>query len=166
MAVAVWTPWIAGHFGDIRQTHNAVLWVIAVFGSWMVMLVPLIIFMYAKVDKAYEDARLAREKAQLHFRSILVEKSKRLLPRHLSHRLKGLPEVLEGGHLVSLTLKDGKHFPHVFIQNGEEILGIYGASEMTFRGDEVIAVEPEDPKELARSTASNWLRLDGAGPPR
>src|SRR5437899_1735211 len=52
-ASAFWTPFIAKHFGSILETRNAVIWIGAVFGTWMVFLVPLIILMYQKVDKAY-----------------------------------------------------------------------------------------------------------------
>ena len=33
VAAAVWTPFIAKHFGSIQQTRNAVIWVAAVFGT-------------------------------------------------------------------------------------------------------------------------------------
>ena len=63
-AAAFWTPWIAKHLGSIRETKNSIIWVTAVFGTWMVFLVPLIIVMYSRVDKVYEDARLRRENAR------------------------------------------------------------------------------------------------------
>src|SRR5205823_2536522 len=75
LAAAFWTPVIASKFGSIRETRTSVIWIVAVFGTWMAALVPLIIVMYSKVDKAYEDARLRREKAALRFKSISVEKS-------------------------------------------------------------------------------------------
>ena len=58
-----WTGFIARHIGGMDTGNAPILWVTAVFGSWMVLLVPLIIVMYAKVDKAYEDARIRRESA-------------------------------------------------------------------------------------------------------
>lgn len=165
VAVAVWTPVIASRYGSIHETRNAVIWVAAVFGSWMVLLVPLIIFMYQKVDKAYEDARLARERAAGRFRSILVDPSKRMLPAGLQPKFRQWPPVMEGGHLVTVILKDGRRFPHVFVQKEREILGIYGANEMPFEADQVADIEWEDPGEMASSVAFNWLRLDGVSPP-
>ncbi|MBI3306591.1 MAG: hypothetical protein HYZ84_02120 [Candidatus Omnitrophica bacterium] len=53
LAAWLWTPIIASQFGSIHQNRNAVLWVTAVFGTWMVILVPLIVVMYMKVDKVY-----------------------------------------------------------------------------------------------------------------
>ena len=88
VASAIWTPVIASRFGSVRETKPAVLWITAVFGTWMVILLPLIILMYQKVDKAYEDARIRREKAALRFRSIRVDKSKRLIPQKLRATLE------------------------------------------------------------------------------
>ena len=45
------------------QKGMPLLWVASVFGTWMILLVPLIIIMYNKVDRAYEDTRIQREKA-------------------------------------------------------------------------------------------------------
>src|SRR3990167_5619830 len=56
-----WTGFIAKHVGPMDQNGVPILWVAAVFGSWMVLLVPLIIVMYNKVDRSYEDARMHRE---------------------------------------------------------------------------------------------------------
>ncbi|HXV28571.1 MAG TPA: hypothetical protein VD913_06355 [bacterium] len=163
-AAAVWTPLISRHFGSIHENKNAILWVGAVFGSWMVILVPLIIVMYQKVDKAYDDARIRREKAAARFRSIFVEKSKRLIPPEISKKLASIPETVKGGHLVNATLKDGRHIPSVFISGGSEILGIYDASEMTFEGSDVAAAEIADMSHPPRFSVPQWLRLDGVAP--
>src|SRR5689334_14637964 len=61
-AYALWTPIIASRVGPMSQPGVPMLWVAAVFGTWMVFLVPLIILMYNKVDRAYEDARINRER--------------------------------------------------------------------------------------------------------
>ncbi len=165
-AAAIWTPLISRHFGSIHETRPAVLWVATVFGTWMIILVPLIIVMYQKVDKAYEDARLRREKAQNRFRSIFVEKSKRILPAKLSKKLESLEETLDGGHLVTATLKDGRKIDHVFIVNAGEILGVYDASELTFEGNDVVSLEAANLNPAPRFLISNWLRLDGVPAPQ
>ena len=59
-----WTRHIALHVGPMSQPGVSILWISAVFGTWMLLLVPLIIVMYNKVDKAYEDARIVRETTQ------------------------------------------------------------------------------------------------------
>lgn len=66
-----WTPFIAKHAGDMSRPGVPLLWVTAVFGSWMVLLVPLIIVMYNKVDRAYEDARSAKRTPQTSKKWIL-----------------------------------------------------------------------------------------------
>jgi ABC-type Na+ efflux pump permease subunit len=165
-----WTPIIAKHVGSMQEPAAPILWVVAVFGSWMVLLVPLIIVMYAKVDKAYEDARIARETAEsqkakesFKIKSILVEPSKRQLPAQISQKLSNFPETIRKGHLVTVILKNGQKFDNVFVLNKREILGLYGASHMSFLAQEVVDVMPVDPDKLPNFKTENWLRLDGVG---
>ena len=164
VAAFFWTPVIAKHVGSVRETKASILWVAAVFGSWLIALIPLIIFMYRKVDKAYEDARLRREKMAGRFQSTLIEKSKRTLSGGLSSKLKTWPETIPGGHLVNAVLKDGRRIPSVFVVEGKEILGIYNAKELNFEGKDISDLEPAD---LSKTSflAVNWLRLDGVLPP-
>lgn len=165
VAAAFWTPFIAKKFGSIHETRNSILWIVAVFGTWLATLVPLIIVMYSKVDKAYEDARLQREKAALRFKSIPVEKSKRLLPASLAAKLEHSPEVIQGGHLVTLILKDGRKIPNVFIAGKTEILGIYDAEELNFEVRDIQEIELSDLNTLPSFLTPNWLRLDGVTAP-
>lgn len=165
VAAAIWTPFIAAHFGSIRETRIAVLWVAAVFGTWLVILVPLIVVMYQKVDKAYEDARIRREKAALKFRSIFVPAEKRKLPQNAVGNLKGVPETIEGGYLTELVLKNGRHIPHVFVTSAHEILGIYNAHEMDFEGKDVQEICLTDMTAPPAFHATQWLRLDGVTSP-
>ena len=164
-AAAFWTPIIAKKFGSIHETRTSVIWIVAVFGSWMAALVPLIIVMYSKVDKTYEDARMRREKAALRFKSIQVDRSKRLLPPDLSAKLKESPEVISGGHLVTALLKDGRKIENVFISDKNEILGIYDAEELTFEGKDIRDIEPADLNKLPSFMTPQWLRLDGVSAP-
>lgn len=164
-AAAFWTPVIAKRFGTIHETRTAVIWISAVFGSWMIILLPLIIVMYQKVDKAYEDARIRRETAAQRFRSILVEKSKRVLSPELREKLKSWPETIEGGHLLTVILKNGRRIPHVFVTACEEVLGIYDYSELPFEGPDIADIEPTDMSRLPAFFTANWLRLDGATVP-
>ena len=165
VASAFWTPVIAKKFGSIHETRNAVLWIVAVFGTWMAALVPLIIVMYSKVDKTYEDARLRREKTAMRFKSISVEKSKRLLSPDLSKKLENVPETISGGHLVTVTLQDGRKIPHVFISEKTEILGVYDAEGLRFEAADIRDMEPADLNNLPSFLAPNWLRLDGVSAP-
>lgn len=163
VAAALWTPFIARVFGGVRDTKGAIIWVAAVFGTWLVFLVPLIIVMYRKVDRAYEDARMAREKSAMQFRSIFVDPSKRMLPEGLRHQLEGVPEIIAGGHLVDIILKDNRRFENVFIQDKKEIMGIYDQKTLPFDGSDISAIEISATKTLPNFLQSRWLRLDGVG---
>ncbi len=165
-----WTGIIARHVGPMDKPGVPIVWVSAVFGTWMVLLVPLIVIMYSKVDKAYEDARITREskaqkKAQAEFgaQSVFVEKEKRLLPAEISKQLKKWPETIRGGHLVSLVLKNGKRIDNVFIYDKKEVLGVYGYETMPFAVADIQVMELADGDAMPNFEAKRWLRLDGAG---
>jgi hypothetical protein len=166
-AAALWTPIIAKYVGPVRESRAAVAWIGAVFGTWIVFLVPLIITMYSKVDKVYEDARLRREQAARRFRSISIERSRRVLPSPVAQKISAWPETIPGGHLVHLTLADGSRIPHVFVaqgSEGKEILGIYGAKGFSFQAAEVRDAENTENETLPAFLAADWLRLDGVQP--
>lgn len=166
VAVAIWSPVIADHVGSVRENKAAtIFWVTAVFGTWIIILVPLIVVMYQKVDKVYEDARMKREKNEQRFRAITVQRDKRLLPKPVAQKLAGVPETIPGGHLVSLRLKDGRTVPHVFVANAEEILGIYNASAMTFEAQDVTALDVDTLNQPPHFFTNQWLRLDGVEAP-
>ena len=165
-----WTGVIAKHAGNMDKPGVPVLWVTAVFGSWMVLLVPLIIVMYNKVDKAYEDARIARETAQfqnaresLNVRSLRIEAPERLLKKELTAKLKKYPDTIRRGHLVTATLNNGRKIPNVFILDKKDVLGVYGVSEMTFNIRDIVDVEPVQMDQIPSFKAEEWLRLDGVG---
>ena len=165
-----WTDFIAKRFGSVHKPGIAILWVAAVFGSWMILLVPLIIVMYAKVDKAYEDARLAREKRvqekkvpEFGAKSILIEREKRLLDQALVQKLKRTPPSIPHGHLITVILKDGRKIKNVFVKDRRELLGIYEADSLPFEGRDILDFEPADLDALPAFKAEGWLRLDGVG---
>ena len=165
-----WTGFIARHVGGMEKPGVPILWVTAVFGSWMVLLVPLIIVMYSKVDKAYEDARIVREsaafkKAQDSFRikSISLEDSKRRLSDGLQKKLKKIPRAIKHGHLVTVRLRDGKKFENVFVRDNRDVLGIYGLDRLPFEIGDIVDLEPADLDALPNFKEEGWLRLDGAG---
>jgi len=169
LAVWFWTPFIAKHFGSIKESPNSIIWVVAVFGTWLTALVPLMIYMYQKVDMAYEKARqLRREKASLpqmddsvKIRAILVEEEKRRVPKTLSDKLKKIPQTIQGGHLVTAILKNGKRVENVFIARRKEILGLYDAQELEFNPQDITDVELTNLDHPPDFTKKTWLRLDG-----
>lgn len=163
-----WTGFIARHAGGMDKPGVPALWVTAVFGSWMVLLVPLIIMMYKKVDKAYEDARIARENAQsqkaekeFKVRSLYVERRLRILKKELTAKLKKFPETIHRGHLVTVTLNSGEKVKNVFILGKKEVLGIYGVKKLSFDIQAIVDIEPVADGEIPNFKAEEWLRLDG-----
>jgi hypothetical protein len=165
-----WTGFIANHVGPMSQRGVPILWVTAVFGSWMVLLVPLIIVMYNKVDKAYEDARIAREKRQFerarnefNIKSVFIEENERLLAPNLQAKLKKIPETIKRGHLVTALLRDGRKISNVFVKNRREVLGVYGLDPLSFEIKDIVDLEPAVWEEVPAFTYENWLRLDGVG---
>lgn len=167
-----WTPIIAKKVGTMQTAGAPVIWVIAVFGTWMILLVPLIIFMYSKVDKAYEDARIEREKSQFNqqkkifgIRCIDIPLNDRKISAELARQLKQIPETMVRGHLVNLVLKTGKKVQNVFILDRKEILGIYEKNSFDFKLEEIQGFEAVSPESIKDFKEEKWLRLDGVGDP-
>lgn len=164
-----WTGFIAQRVGAMDKPGVPLLWVGAVFGTWMVLLVPLIVVMYNKVDKAYEDARMVKESTALHkaktdfgVKFASVEESARLLPKYLRDKLKKVPATISKGHLVTAILKNGSRVENVFILNKKEVLGVYGLDRLNFDLKDISDLEPADLDRLPDFRTESWLRLDGA----
>ena len=163
-----WTGFIAAHVGPMSQGGVPILWVTAVFGTWLAMLLPLIIVMYNKVDRAYEDKRMTLEAGEweraakaLGVRSIFIPEKDRILPKNLSKQLKKVPTTIKRGHLVNAILKNGRRVENVFILDRNEVMGIYNATDFSFKIEAVTTLEPVMPENLTVFEAKKWLRLDG-----
>lgn len=173
VACFFWTPFIAEHVGSVKQEGVTILWVTAVFGTWMIFLLPLIVVMYRKVDKAYEDARIRRELAQIEkagrekesappsFRIQWVDPERRLLAGKLQAKVRRFPKAIRGGHLVTALLPDGRRVEHVYIADGKEVLGVYGLERLNFEIRDIVDLEPTDLHRLPDYQEEEWLRLDG-----
>ena len=161
-----WTGFIADHVGDVSQKGVPILWVTAVFGSWMVLLVPLIIVMYNKVDRAYDEAREKREEearkllaGRFPVRAIHIAEERRLLPKPLRQKLRRSPKTLKQGQLVALEFKNGQRLENAFIFGGEEIVGVYGRGDFPFDARDAVGVELLDPGQTQPVEYEKWLRL-------
>ena len=167
LAVWFWTPFVAKHFGSIQNSQTSIVWVVAVFGTWIVGLVPLLIFMYQKVDRAYEKARERRERLQIpekdpvKIKAVLIDEAKRRLPKKLTEKLKGIPPTIRDGHLVTAILNDGRRIEHVFIAKRKELLGVYDQENLTFGVSDIADLEPTNLQHPPDFTKKTWLRLDG-----
>ena len=163
-----WTWYFARGGGNIQDPGAGGRWVFAVFGTWMIALLPLIVVMYQKVDRAYEKARIRREENETKKagpKTVYLDPEKRRLEESLVRKLKQLPATLkrgrDSGHLVTAVLRDGRKFQNVFIANRTEILGIYGYNDLPFEVREIVALEPVDLSQSPSFSEENWLRLDG-----
>lgn len=166
-----WTWYLAKSGGNIQDPGASARWVFAVFGTWMIALLPLMVVMYQKVDRAYEKARVAREAREAKEserpkpKTVFIDPAKRTLQNPLVQKLKKIPPTLKragnSGHLVTAVLKDGRRFANVFVANQSEVLGIYGYNNLPFEAKEIVDLEPADLDKVPAFTESDWLRLDG-----
>ena len=165
VSVGFWTWFFARGGSNIQAPGAAARWVFAVFGTWMIALLPLIVIMYQKVDRAYEKAREKRENPPARAKTVYIERSERLLGDPLIQKIKQLPPTLkkgrQSGHLVTAVLRDGRKFENVFIADHSEVLGIYGHQTLPFEIKEIIDLEPVPVENLPVFSEENWLRLDG-----
>lgn len=167
IACYFWTGFIAKHVGPMDQSGVPILWVATVFGTWMILLVPLIIVMYNKVDRTYEDARNRRESekqkklvSQRGFSASDAPVSKRLLPKGVQKKLKKLPRTLRQGQLVALIFQNGSRLENVFVLANEEIVGLYGRKDFPYDAKDVVDVELLDPAETQPIEVEKWLRFE------
>ena len=165
---AFWTPFIARHVGNMDKGATPVLWVSAVFGTWMVLLLPLILTMYHKVDRTYEEARVKRDavtdKKKAAFspvKSIFIPEAERLLGDALVKKIKKMPETIKRGHLVTALLKNGQKIEHVFVLDKTEVMGVYGYEKAPFRVSDIVDLQPSPLERIPVFEAGRWLRFDG-----
>lgn len=167
-----WTGFLARNYGTMDRPGAPILWVTAVFGTWMILLVPLIVVMYAKVDKAYEDARINREgsaydktRRAMGVRCLDIAQGDRRLSEDHRRQLKRMPQAIRNGHLVSLILRDGRRVRYAFILNGVELAGVYQESDPRVLASQIAEIHPVLLADVPDFEASGWVRLDGVGVP-
>jgi hypothetical protein len=136
-------------------------WAKAVFGTWLFLLLPFLVWMYRRADEIFKAAVIRQTHTPRAFKSILVEKSKRILPEKIAVKIKATEPTLATGYVVTLKLKDGGQIPDVFVLNSAEILGVYNRDTLGFEVEDVVDAEPIPSRNLPRYEESKWLRLDG-----
>ena len=164
----LWTGLIARFAGPMQKSGVPVLWITAVFGTWMIFLVPLIVVMYNKVDRVYEDARERREteaferaKQFVTYKTCDVDLEKRTLRPELIAKVRKTPRILKNGHLMKAILKNGRSVEHLFVYNEKELLGVYGMEKLDFEAGDIQDLEPMDLDKLPEYQEQRWLRFDG-----
>ncbi len=135
------------------------LWLKAVFGSWLALMLPFLVLLYKKADLIFKAAVARQNAAGPKFRTAFVERSKRLLRRDFVEKLKKSPQTLDKGQIVEVTLTDGRKIPNVFVLNRSEILGLYDYPEFCFDTSQIQNVELMT--DLPVYEENRWLRLDG-----
>jgi hypothetical protein len=158
MSALIWSVVLRGRLHTSAGFEP--VWLKAVFATWLVILVPFLIFMYLKADRIFKTA-VERQTYTPKFRSVTVDRAKRLLPGPISEKLKATPPTLRHGHVVTAILRDGRRIPDVFILNNQEILGVYGRLTLDFEGGDVSDIEVSSPENLPSYEESLWLRVDG-----
>lgn len=146
------------HFRPVPYSFDP-SWIRAVLATWLVLTLPFLIFLYRKADQIFKSAVIRQSQLGPKFRTVFMERSARLLPHHLSGKLKDIPELLERGHIVHLVLKDGRRVPDVFILNQSEILGVYNRKQPDFQAEDILDLEPA--ARFPQYEEEKWLRLDG-----
>lgn len=135
------------------------LWVKAVFGSWLVFLIPFLIMMYRQADNIFKTAVQNQTYTPRHKVMSIPQKS-RLLPEGLVNRLKNIEFTIQNGHLIDLTLKDGRKIPNVFVFKGHEIMGIYERESLDFEVSQIEDFKCVDKAKLPAFDESKWLRFE------
>lgn len=137
-------------------------WLKTVFGSWLALILPFLIWMYRKADAIFKTAIIRQTNTtQNPFRSLMIARAKRLLPEPLSRKLHGVPPTIQTGHVVTAVLKDGRRIPHCFVINSKELLGIYDRVAVDFEGSDIIDILPTPTAEIPPYEEAKWLRLNG-----
>ena len=160
VSLFTWSLVFKERVGDLSQKGMDMLWAKSVFVSWLVILLPFLVFMYRKADLIFKTAT-ERQTYTPKFKTISIPQSQRLLPMPLVQKLKNTPPTLRGGHVVTLVLKNGQRISHAFVLNSEEILGLYDRIDYNFSSSDVVDLETIPSEQLPAYDESKWLRLDG-----
>lgn len=138
------------------------------YGSWLkssgltilILNLPLLLWMYRKADRIFQDAVIRQTAKGPAFKTAFVEQEKRLLSQPLREKISTYPETLSGGHVVRFRLKNGREIPHAFVIQNRELLGLYDFEKMDFTVEEIVDAMPLKPEELPAYDETKWLRLD------
>jgi len=135
------------------------LWTKAVFSSWLLVLIPLLVWMYRKADRIFENAH-ARQTYEPGFKIHWIEPEKRLLPEALAKQISKSKPTIPGGHLVNARLKNGQEIQHLFILNGKEVAGIYDPLILDFDVSRLAELSILENDNLPVFDESKWVRFN------
>lgn len=159
LSALFWSFWFREEITNPAHQGLSGNWLKAVLGTWLILLLPVLAYLYKKTDQILKAAIERQTQIGPKFKTQFVEKSKRILPDTLAKKLENIPETMPKAHVVNLILKSGRKIPDVFVLNRKEVLGIYGCDKVDFDILESSDVEPVS--QLAEYNEEQWLRLDG-----
>lgn len=135
-------------------------WAKRVFGTWLVLFLPFLVWMYRQADKIFKTAVEHQTPREPLFKKHYIERARRRIHASLSTRLKEIPQTLPGGHIVTAVLRDGRRITNVFILNHAEVLGVYDREVFDFTGADIVDLSVIRLEELPTYEEAKWLRLD------
>jgi hypothetical protein len=134
-------------------------WTKAVFSTWLVILIPLLVWMYKSADRIFKRAH-ERQTREPVFRMLWIEPQKRHLPEKLAEKLSHAKAALPGGHVVHGRLKSGEVVEHLFVLNGTEVIGAYDLQKPGFDASELLDIQALDPEDLPAYDETRWVRFN------
>lgn len=155
--------WSFYYRARITAEHSSVDfgWLKAVLVTWLAILMPVLVLLYRKADAIFKSATIRQTQTGTHFHTVFMERKTRTLPERLVQKLKLAEPTLQDGHVTTVTLKDGRVVPHVFVKGGTEILGVYDRLTLGFTADDISEITPMKLEEIPPYEEHKWLRLDG-----
>jgi glucan phosphoethanolaminetransferase (alkaline phosphatase superfamily) len=159
--VAVWIVETLFWTWRFRTSDTWILWLRAILASYLASFIPFLIFAYQKAEVLFQKASIRQLAKETSFKRQFVARNKRCLPQHFQKRLQSLPETLPGGHVVTVSLKNGRAIPHVFIYKTREVLGLYNVPSFDWSVSDIQEMSVIQPDQLPPYEESKWMRLDG-----
>ncbi len=135
-------------------------WSKAVFGTWLFLLIPFLIWMYRKADDIMKTAMVRQGAVPPLFKTTVIPRSERLLPEALVEKLKKIPPTLPRGHVVTVILKNGERIPDIFVLDACEIAGMYDRDSFDLDPNQIVDVELIQGERLPAYEEAKWLRLN------
>ncbi|MGH8509909.1 MAG: hypothetical protein ACREU8_00510 [Gammaproteobacteria bacterium] len=65
------------------------------------------------------------------------------LPEHIRQKVLEMPEYRQGVNKVTVRLRDGRDFSHVFVAWGSEVVKVGNSTHIPFDAADIVEVENE-----------------------
>jgi len=135
------------------------LWLKAVFSTWLVILLPLLVWLYRSADTIFKTANEKQTRAP-EFKVLWIAPEKRTLSSALAAKLSNTKQTLPGGHVVRGRLRSGEVLDHLFVLNGTEVVGAYDLHKPDFDASQFEDIEVIDPRQIPPYEESRWVRFN------